>query len=221
MALNDSRERILDAAFELFFAGTFHNVGVTEICKVAGVNKGTLYHFFVSKTDVLLGVLERYTEKMAAGYEEIAQGGGEPAARLVAFFKLAQWNSSQYNLENGFCPGCFIGNISTELSAADPLVRAKAQWAMERLIRIFEPTIAELIAQTGMEGDSHKAATAFMGLLQGTQVMAKLHNNAAVFDIFAPAVVDVVLASLQPDRQTGSTTAHRAPWSDRPHPQIR
>lgn len=210
MALNDSRERILDAAFELFFAGTFHNVGVTEVCKVAGVNKGTLYHFFVSKTDVLLGVLERYTEKVAADYETVAKSDAAPAAKLVGFFKLAQWNSLRYNLENGFCPGCFIGNISTELSAADPAVRAKAQWAMERLIGIFEPTIAELLQQAGIEGNSRKAATAFMGLLQGTQVMAKLQNDAGVFDIFAPTVVDVVLASVQSDAPAASSHLYQA-----------
>lgn len=216
MAFNDSRERILDAAFELFFAGTFHNVGVTEICKVAGVNKGTLYHFFLSKTDVLLAVLERYTEKVAADYETVANGDAAPAAKLAGFFKLAQWNSSRYNLENGFCPGCFIGNISTELSAADPAVRSKAQWAMERLIGIFEPAVAELLEQAGVEGNSRKAATAFMGLLQGTQVMAKLQNNAGVFDIFAPTVVDVVLASVQNDVPVVSSANHLRTSSERP-----
>lgn len=208
----DSRERILEASFDLFFAGTFHNVGVTEICKAAGVNKGTLYHFFESKTDVLLGVLERYTQRVALDYERVAQSGGDPVQRLQGFVRAAKWNSARYNLENGFCPGCFIGNMSTELSASEPAVRAKAQWAMDRLISIFEPTIAEVLANAGVAGDSRKGATVFMGLLQGAQVIAKLKNDPAVFDMFAPVVADAVLSAVMASKEPGTPAAQSGAW---------
>lgn len=214
MKSSDSRERILEAALDLFFGGTFHSVGVTELCKAAGVNKGTLYHFFNSKSDVLLAVIERYTENVALDYEKAAASSGDPASRLQGFFKTARLNSSRYRSENGFCPGCFIGNMSTELAAADPAVREKAQWAMDRLIKIFEPTIAELLTNAGLEGDSRKAALVFMGLLQGAQVMAKLKNDPAVFDMFAPAVADVVLSATKtgskPAVMAGSSAIHEA-----------
>ena len=218
-----SRERILDAAFDLFLTGTYHNVGVTEICKAASVNKGTLYHYFDSKTDVLIAVLERYTETIAIEYERVGRGPSEAGKRLQAFFALAKFHNARYSIEKGFCPGCFIGNISTELATNEPRVRAKAQWAMDRLIRIFEPTVAELLRDAGIEGNSKVAATEFMMLLQGTQVLARLHNDAAVFDVSARAAADLVLASVRGDvdaddhdedslsSHDGSMTDHRRP----------
>jgi TetR/AcrR family transcriptional repressor of nem operon len=192
----ESRQRILDQASTLFFAGTFHSVGITELCKAAGVHKGTLYHFFPSKTELLVTVLEDYTNKVVADYERVTRAGAPPAQQLWDFFQTAKRNSAAFARENGFCPGCFIGNVSTELSTQDPEIRCKVQEAMTRLTDVFEGTIADLKAAEGAKGDSRAAATVFMGLLQGAQVMAKLHNDVEVFDLFGATAIDTVRSVL-------------------------
>lgn len=198
----ESRQRILDQASTLFFAGTFHSVGITELCKAAGAHKGTLYHFFPSKSELLITVLEHYTNKVVADYELVARAGTPPAQQLWEFFQTAKRNSAGFAHENGFCPGCFIGNVSTELSAQDPEIRAKVQKAMTRLTDVFEGAIADLKTAECAKGDVKAAATVFMGLLQGAQVMAKLHNNVEVFDLFGATAVDTVRSVLH-----GSTRA--------------
>ena len=53
----DTRERILRTAFQLFHEQGFNATGVATIAREAGVNPGSLYHFFESKDDLLLAVL--------------------------------------------------------------------------------------------------------------------------------------------------------------------
>ncbi len=53
-----ARDKILDAAYRLFYRQGFARVGVDEIAAAAGITKRTLYYHFESKDAVLAAVLE-------------------------------------------------------------------------------------------------------------------------------------------------------------------
>ena len=55
-----SRERIPKRRPNCSWAEASVKIGIAEICEVAQVNKGTFYHFFSSKLDLLLEVMDRY-----------------------------------------------------------------------------------------------------------------------------------------------------------------
>jgi TetR/AcrR family transcriptional regulator len=59
---NRAREKILDAGLKLFSAKGAAATGVTEIAKEAGVSLGLLYHYFSSKEDVFLTLLNMALE---------------------------------------------------------------------------------------------------------------------------------------------------------------
>src|SRR5215510_4155947 len=52
-----TRERILRTAFQLFHEQGYHATGVATILREARINPGSMYHYFSSKDDLLLGVL--------------------------------------------------------------------------------------------------------------------------------------------------------------------
>src|SRR5687767_3464737 len=56
----DTRDRILYAALKLFARKGYASTSVADILAEAGVNAGSLYHFFPGKQDVLLAVLDAY-----------------------------------------------------------------------------------------------------------------------------------------------------------------
>jgi AcrR family transcriptional regulator len=56
------RSQILDAATEVFASKGFHRATIKDIARVAGIADGTIYTYFASKTDVLLGILNRLNE---------------------------------------------------------------------------------------------------------------------------------------------------------------
>ena len=56
------RNQILDAATKVFAEKGFHRATIKDIARVAGIADGTIYTYFPSKTDVLLGILNRLNE---------------------------------------------------------------------------------------------------------------------------------------------------------------
>src|SRR6266700_407811 len=56
------RKQILDAATQVFAEKGFHRATIKDIARVAGIADGTIYTYFPSKTEVLLGILHRLNE---------------------------------------------------------------------------------------------------------------------------------------------------------------
>jgi AcrR family transcriptional regulator len=56
------RTQILDAAARLFAEGGFHRTTTKDIADAADVSEGTLYNYFDSKEDMLLGIMSRLGE---------------------------------------------------------------------------------------------------------------------------------------------------------------
>src|SRR5215469_12740858 len=56
------RNQILDAATQVFAEKGFHRATIKDIAHVAGIADGTIYTYFASKTEVLLGILHRLNE---------------------------------------------------------------------------------------------------------------------------------------------------------------
>ena len=61
-AKQDTRDRLIETARQLFLKQGYTATGVAEILQNAELNAGSLYHFFPTKEDLLLAVLERYKE---------------------------------------------------------------------------------------------------------------------------------------------------------------
>src|SRR5687768_11366826 len=109
----ETRERLLKTAFQLFHEQGYHATGVATILREAGVNAGSLYHFFSSKDDLLLKVLEfalDYLEPMVMGPAEAA--AVDPIERV--FVLLQHYRE---HLDANQCRmGCPIGNLALEVS---------------------------------------------------------------------------------------------------------
>lgn len=76
------RNQILDAATRVFAEKGFHRATIKDIARVAGIADGTIYTYFASKTDVLLGILNRLNEST----ERERQLTPEHGQDLRAFF---------------------------------------------------------------------------------------------------------------------------------------
>jgi AcrR family transcriptional regulator len=81
-----TRERVLEAAGEVFAERGFHGASVEDICERAGFTRGAFYSNFSSKDDLVLELTRRHAEDLverirAAGKRE--QAGAEEVLRDV------------------------------------------------------------------------------------------------------------------------------------------
>lgn len=59
---DDRRNEILDTAEKLFYVKGYGRCTVNDILTAIGIAKGTFYHYFTSKEEVLDSIVARYTE---------------------------------------------------------------------------------------------------------------------------------------------------------------
>lgn len=80
--IHPTRSRLVAAATELFARDGFHGTGVAEILASSGVSRGSFYHFFKSKQDVLYDVCLIPLDHMCLVASRIAANGTPAADRF-------------------------------------------------------------------------------------------------------------------------------------------
>lgn len=75
------RLRIIDAAMTCFAAEGFERATTAAICRQAGIGSGTFFHYFPTKVDVLLAVLEMGTDQVRARFAAHAED--DPKAAIL------------------------------------------------------------------------------------------------------------------------------------------
>ena len=84
------REELLDLALRLFMTVGYERTSVEQITRAADVAKGTFYHYFASKQDLLEQLVESYANGLFTQVEaELAGIGGGAVERLRAFSRLS------------------------------------------------------------------------------------------------------------------------------------
>lgn len=66
----DKKNKIIEAAYEIFSEVGFYNANTTDIAKRAGVSTGIVYGYFNDKHDILLYVIDIYVNKISDPLKE-------------------------------------------------------------------------------------------------------------------------------------------------------
>lgn len=209
---SDARERLVGTAVRLFHERGYTAVSVADICDAAGLKKGSFYHFFPSKLELVLEALDHYGQF----YERVVNEGltpGRPArAQLESMFAALRDNIVKGYECEGKARGCPIGNLALELADREEPIRHKIELIFAKLRNAFEGIIRRGNERGELAVvDPHAAAEGLMAMVQGAMVLTKTANDPQVF----ARLVDVTLAGLAPSSHPSapSTPSTTAPMS--------
>ena len=89
------RNEIIDVAQGLFLSKGYENTSVQDVLDGAGIAKGTFYHYFSSKLELLDSLVERMSEATLMSVEPIVSDDQLSAVdKLDAYFDtLMQWKT--------------------------------------------------------------------------------------------------------------------------------
>ena len=173
----DTKRRIIDAAYGLFYSSGFARAGVDDIAEAAGVTKRTLYYHFDSKDALVEAVLANQNELALARIQSWAQRlTGDPAsvverlfAEFAAWARQPQWRGSGFTraaMEFAQLPG------------------HPARVAARRHKARIETWLAD---QLGAGDKAPQLARQLMLLLEGCHSLILIHGDAAYADTAAAA----------------------------------
>ena len=179
------RERILEAASELFYAEGFRAVSAEKIIARVGTTKVTFYRHFRSKDELMVAYLERRAAEERAAIEELlAAAEVDPQKALVRAIDTLM--AAACRPGNRGCP--FINAAAEYADPAHPVrvvVAAHRQWQL----RSFE----QLLAALGVD-DPAAAAGELMLLRDGAAVGGYLDDPTAVARALSTAGLAIVRA---------------------------
>ena len=119
-ANGSSRQRLIEAAMELFVFQGYGNTGLAQIARKAGLLPGSLYHFFPTKEDLLAATLEERLRLLRPEVlDPIWSRIDDPIERV---FGLLDGYRKMLEV-TGFSHGCPIGNLAIELAETNPKIR--------------------------------------------------------------------------------------------------
>ena len=170
---NRVRERLVDAAYDLFSARGIARVGVDTIVDRAGCAKASLYNNFDSKVDLAIAFLDRRERVWTRSWleAEIKRRSADPEQRLLAIFDVFDGWFRTKDFE-----GCSFINVLLESEADTPVHRA----AVIHLARI-RGIVAGLARDAGLR-EPKAFAQAWHMLMKGSIVSAGEGNARAAIE---------------------------------------
>ncbi len=131
-ATERTRQRIVEAADDLFYRQGITATSVDAVVELAGLSKPTLYRYFPSKEDLVEAYLSARDKKSRETLEATLAQHADPVERLLSVF---DWLDAWY-LEPSF-RGCPFARTASELEQHSlPIassIRERKRWLRDKL----------------------------------------------------------------------------------------
>lgn len=178
---SDAPARLKVTARRLFHKKGYQTVGVAELCSEAEINKGSFYHFFSSKSHLLIEILSDAWDETGILQSWEQAPPPTPRAELRRYLRelfayhYADWEKS------GQVNGSFLGNLAGELNSHD----ADVVDEVRRLFARQRSAFATMLA-AGYSVSERKAAyvgttaDSLVACIHGLLILARVRNDLSV-----------------------------------------
>ena len=172
-ALSNTREQILDTAFDLLLQRGVNGFSYRDISEPLGVKNAAIHYHFPSKINLIKALIEESHQRLRRKTSEFMAYGGPARPQLEGMFQLtmAQWESGR--------PVCVVGALSVDYEE----LNGSAKGALDRFM---QDTVAWLtrVLETGREqgefrfdGGAFGKAVSILAMIQGARQLARIHGT--------------------------------------------
>ena len=178
---SDTKQKLLQTAVTLIWESSYGSISVDDICNRAGVNKGSFYYAFKSKSDLAVAAFEDHWNKKRALMDEIFSSQVPPLERLEKYCdRVVQDQVDKYEKTGKLC-GCPFASIGSELSTQDEQIRKKAHELSERTMKYLASAVRDAAAEGVLDAeDPVELARQVFCYAGGLIMQAKIENNPDV-----------------------------------------
>ncbi|MEU6262896.1 TetR/AcrR family transcriptional regulator [Saccharopolyspora shandongensis] len=129
-----SRETVFQAALHSFYVHGYDGASMRDIAKAGGVTPAAIYHYYASKQELLVDVINRFMQQsIETTQAAIAEAGGGPAEQLFAAARShVLWNASDV-------VSSFV--VNSEIRSLEPHNRRLNIAQRDQLQRMFDEVV--------------------------------------------------------------------------------
>ncbi|MBJ6725571.1 TetR family transcriptional regulator C-terminal domain-containing protein [Geomonas sp. Red875] len=146
MSRRDTRTALITTGMQLFATQGYNATGLDAVLKQAAVPKGSFYHFFGSKEEFGLAVIEEFSGRFLARLDVLLSDPTlTPLDRLRGFLERGEAQLAQHQCT----VGCLIGDLGQELAANNERLRAR----LDEIMRSWRGRFAACIQEAQQAGE--------------------------------------------------------------------
>lgn len=186
---SQTRDKLIASAMELFAFHGYGPTGLSEIARHAGVQQGSLYHFFPTKEELLAAVLRRrhellWPEVLQAIWDRI----DDPLERV---FKLLDQYRQMLQVTE-FSHGCPIGNLAIEVAESHPNARALIAANFDNWLRAVAQCFHEASRRLPEDADPKQLAIFVLTTMEGAVMLARTYRDFRAYDAAIASLRDYI-----------------------------
>jgi len=150
----NSRQKILDIAIELFSKSGFSNVSIREIAQSAGIKSASLYYYFPNKQAIYLDAIEHAFSNKAAIFNEVLNSELTALERLEQFiYQFTQLMSQDEQ---------FRRLLQREILDGD---ETRLKYIAEKIFKELFGAFSQLIEEVAPDSDPHMLNMSIVSLI--------------------------------------------------------
>jgi TetR/AcrR family transcriptional regulator, transcriptional repressor for nem operon len=178
-----NRAQLVRIGTEILSEKGFDSTGIEEVLKAADVPKGSFYHYFPSKADFGLAVIDNYAYIWEQKLTRLLRDPSvRPLDRIGNYITEGIRGLEKYSFKRG----CLIGNMSQGISGLDEVFRVKITKIFDSWSRHISDCLAE--AQANGDLDPSMDVRAFSDFFwmswEGAILKAKLEQSTRPIALF-------------------------------------
>ena len=164
----ESRQRLIECAAELFWKNGYSATGISEILKQTGLPKGSFYFYFKSKDDLATAVTEYYQKILLEQFRSSSQGNDWESFIEEIFDYLFGRTTGQT------FAGCPYAVMGMETALSKPAVASVFMEGLKKLEQIFQ----KLLLYSGLPQD-HAAILSrrMLSIYQGYLLLGRINGD--------------------------------------------
>jgi TetR/AcrR family transcriptional repressor of nem operon len=187
-----TRDKLLEVGAQAIAEKSFNSCGLAEILERAGVPKGSFYHYFASKEDFGVALIEREMETNLESLRPIlGDRRRSPLARLRAVFEQ---DSVECAADSG-ARQCLIAKLALETGQLSEPVHSAVKFAYDQWSALMARTIGEAQAAGEIDPseDPTRLANVLVMLWEGATIRMQIDRSQQPLDDFFRFVFDSLL----------------------------
>ena len=174
-----TRERLVRTAAELFWRQGYAGTGVNAIMQQAGATSGSFYHFFPTKEDLLLAVLDHVGAVLEKEVFKTAEAETEDPIERI--FKVVGFYRRHLE-DNGFALGSPLGTLAAELGESHPQVTPKLAELFALWTERMEGLLAGAEDRLPQGTDRAALARLVLSVVEGAVIQSRVSRSLGPLD---------------------------------------